>query len=414
MRRREGGLAKENRSDAAPGTRTKGGPTNEVRSINVRKQLLRLERRNPGGEDVAGGAQVRLVDHFGGGVDVSGADDDADGAGAFAGLLGGGAILAAAEEDGALVGDAVLFGAGFDVVDEAVVGDEGGVHDVEAEAFALLGDFFVFGDAGGVAGEGDVDADADVAVDGVGGGFGAAEADLFLGGEDDDDLAFVRGGALLEFLDGFDAEPAGDAVIHGGGDDLLADLDEGVGVDAVVADLDAAFDLGGGEAGVNKEFLDVGDLGFVGFGGDVDGAAAGVHDAVDVAGVGDEGHAAGEEVAGVEAAGVGDADEAVGVDVADVEADLIHMAEEEDAGGLAGALGRGALGAAFGAGGAGGAGADEVAEGVGGSGIEEAADLLLQEGADALFAAGDAGGLAEAAEEVDVEGGGGFGVFGGS
>src|SRR6185436_11708298 len=116
-------------------------------------------------------------------------------------------------EDRPLVGDAVLFGDGFDFIDELVVGDEGAVLDVEAEALAVGGDGFLFGDAGGVAGEGDVDAQADVGCDGVGGGLGAAEADFFLGGEGYDDFATVGRAGGVELADGLDAEPAGDAVV---------------------------------------------------------------------------------------------------------------------------------------------------------------------------------------------------------
>jgi len=225
-------------------------------------------------------------------VDISGADDDAGGASAGHGLLHGGAVLSAGGEDGALELDFGFGGGVFEFVDERGVGDEAGVHDVESDALALLVGHFFFGDTGGVAGEGDVESDADVGLHGVGGGFGAAEADLFLDGEGADDLAVVGGVAFVELADGLDGDPAGEAVVECFGDDLVADLDEGFVHDDEVADAEGFFGPFGVEAGVDEELFDFGDfLAFVGA-GDVDGSAAGVHDAFVVAVFGDDEDAA--------------------------------------------------------------------------------------------------------------------------
>ena len=79
---------------------------------------------------------------------------------------------------------------------EAVIAEIGYVPNPQARALALLGRAVLLGDAGRVAGQGHVDPDADVGLHLVGRGARAAQADLFLRGEDHMDLGAA---ALADF-----------------------------------------------------------------------------------------------------------------------------------------------------------------------------------------------------------------------
>ncbi len=191
----------------------------------------------------------------------------------------------------------------------------------------MLGGAVLLGHAGRVAGEGGVDADADVGAYGIGGGAGAAEANLLLRGEAHVDLGLAA--MFAEGADRLDPEPAGDAVVERLGDELVADLLERGIEGHHVADLDPLA-RGLAEAEVDIEGVEFGHLlAFLG-GRDVDRLAAGVEHALEVAAVGRDEHAAGEEGAGVEAAHRLEVEPALLGDVADEEADLVHMAEEHD------------------------------------------------------------------------------------
>ena len=76
------------------------------------------------------------------------------------------------------------------------------------------GDQLVFRHARRVAGQRCIDAKPDIGQDGEGGGAGTAQAHFFLGGEGDVDFAIMVGAALGKGADGFDAKPAGDAVVE--------------------------------------------------------------------------------------------------------------------------------------------------------------------------------------------------------
>lgn len=137
---------------------------------------------------------------------------------------------------------------------------------------------------------------------------------------------------------------------------------------------------------------------------DVDGAAAGVHDAHVVLVVGHDQDVPGEEVPRVKAACGVHPQEALVVDGGDVEPDLVHVAEEHDlqrAAVLALFAGL-ALGLALGHH-AGDAAADEVAQRISLHGIKQPLPLPSLLGcACALFSPGDAGGFAEGFQECGV------------
>lgn len=285
------------------------------------------------GENIAGGGEVAGVDHLGDGVDIASADGDTNGSSASGGLLGGCAILPACGEDGALIGDFVFLGQGLELIDEVVIRDEGAVLDVKPVALALDCYGFLAGDAWGVAGEGDVEADADIGKDGVAGSFRAAKAYFFLDGEGDDDLAGVAEASLIKGANALNSQPASDAIVHGFGDCFGAHGDKGFVHDDVVADLDLLLNLVDGEADVDEELFNFGNFFTVLGAGDVDGAAAWVHDAEEIARVGTDQHAAREEVSRVESACWVDPDEALVIDGRDIETDLVHVAKKHDAGG---------------------------------------------------------------------------------
>lgn len=350
-----------------------------------------------GRQDVTGSEQILPIDHLRDRVNVTGSDGDADGTRAGCGLLGRRAVLAACGKDGALVWDLVLLRQIFNLLSELVVGDERAVFDVKPKALALAGDGLFGRDAGSVAGEGDVDAEADIRLDGVAGGLCAAETDFLLHGECNDDFAAVAIVLLVERADALDAEPAGNAVVQGLADNLVADLDQRFVHNDEVADSELLLDLLGGHADIDKELFDFGDLLAVFGATDVDRTTAGVHHALEVAVLRDDQHSAAEEVAGVKSAGCVHPKESLVIDSGDVETDLIHVAELHDLQGCAALveflyLFSGARQATT----------DEVAHRVGFDAIEETVDFFLDQIADSLFASGDAGSFAETLEQIGV------------
>ena len=295
--------------------------------------------------------------------------------------------------------DAVLLRHAAELFHQAVVADHAAVLHHDGGAVAVLGDALALRDAGRVARQVHVEAHADVRAHLVGRGGGAAQAHLFLRAEGHHDVGGVLLAGALDAAQRLDGHEAGHAVVERLAHHLERRLHERLVEHHVVAHLDLLLDVGRGHAQVDEELLDARHLGALGIARDVDGLAARVHDAVDVATVGDHGHAARKQVAGIEAAGGVHPEVAMVVHVAHVEADLVHVRGQEHGGGLAAlaALSLGCL-----------ARADERAHVVHVGRIEHAAaglaeDGLLDEGADALLASRDAGGLAEATEEVEVE-----------
>ena len=174
----------------------------------------------------------------------------------------------------------------------------------------------------------------------------------------------------------------------------------------IVAHLDALLDVRCSHAKINKELFHARYLGAFGIVGNVDRLAAGIHDAVDVAAVGDHGDATGKEVAGVKSTSGVQPDESVVINVSNVETDLIHVCGQQHGGWLCAATAA-ALGGV--------AGTDQRAHGIDMGRVKQATARfakygLLNHRTHALFATRNAGGFAEATEEFNIKSHG-VGVF---
>ena len=174
---------------------------------------------------------------------------------------------------------------------------------------------------------------------------------------------------------------------------------EGLVEHHIVANLDALLHVRRRHAKVNKELFNARHLGAFGIVGNVDWLAAGIHDAVDVAAVGDHRDAASKEVAGVKATRGVQPDESVVINVSNIEADLIHVRSKQH-GGWLGAARTAALGGV--------ARADQRAHCIDMGCVKQSTARLAKHGlfnhrTHALFATRNAGGFAQATEEFNIK-----------
>ncbi len=295
--------------------------------------------------------------------------------------MNGPAVGGSAGHAGKLQGNALLGGGVDDQIAQFGVGNHARVEDGQAGAAAQPHARLLFLDAGHVAGDVGFDDDGHVGVDGAGAGGGAAQADFFHDGLHAVEVVGV--GRALEVAQNVDDDGAADAVVEGLGEVGLAaghDDESAVGHDGVAhADaggLGLGF-VGGADVDVHVLFLDhlaalVGREQVGGLGPD---------DADDVAPVGLDDDALGEEGLIPPAAELEELEEAVVVDVGDDEADLVHVAGEHDAGAFTGAM------------------ADEAAELVLGQ-VAQRGHVVTQDGADLGFIAGYAVGLRQCLQKL--------------
>lgn len=307
-----------------------------------------------------------------------------DGNGASDGAAGDhalevGRIGAARGEDFGLPLDLVLVGGFFHEIDHAVVADDGGVHELDGDAFAEGGALLLGSGAWDIVGDGGIEAEAKIGLHGEGGGLGTAEADFFLHGEAG---VKIEGGLALgffQFAQGLDEEKDGGAVVERLNVDAIAELDEGAVAGDAIADGDDFIEVFFGEAGVDEVVFDLSDaVAFVGL-HDVDGLAA--HDAHDVLFPVDDDALRGESF-GIEATEGVEAHEALVIDVSDDEADLVHVRGGHDffLGGFSFFEG------------------DDIAHVIDGNFIGEVLDFCEDQFANFLFEAGGTGSLAAACE----------------
>ncbi len=267
----------------------------------------------------------------------------------------------------ALVGQAGALGGARHPVHDAGVGNHPPVAHLDRRAVAQS-DFHL--DAfGGIARQGDIHGQADVGVDAVGRGRRPAGADFFLHAEDEINLM----GGAFQAAQGLDQNGDADAVIHGFGDQAVAQIEEGALEDGHIAHVDGAVGAAGSPH-VNEHFLQRGDFA----------APAGAFQADDALGSVQEAHVRPHAVARVDAADVGEAYEAFFVHVGGNHADFVQVRREHDFEALA-------VGAAL--------AGNQVAEGVHAVIVGVRGDFLLHRGADFVLVPRRAGDLGEFLDE---------------
>ena len=332
------------------------------------------------GEQQDAGLEVFFVGGLDGLVNVARGDRDraSDGATGNHALEVGG-IGAACGEDFGLPLDLVLVGGFFHEFDHAVVADDGGVHELDGDAFAEGGALFLGRGAGDIVGDGGIEAEAKVWLNGEGGGLGPAEADFFLHGEAGVEIEGGLALGFFQFAQGLDEEEYGGAVVERFDVDAITEFDEGTVAGDAIADGDDLVELFFGEACVDEIVFDLRDaIAFIGL-HDVDRLAA--HDAHDVLFAVDD-DALGGECFRVESTESVEAHEALVIDVRDDEADLVHVGGGHDffLGGFSFFQG------------------DDIAHVIDGNFIGEVLDFGEDELADFFFEAWGTGSLAAACE----------------